>query len=83
MSGAVFTTPNAFGRSLAGIGTAMRQFAHQSMQHARLQAGAAKVYAVEASDMAKYAQQLADQNPGATAARTVSLHVIRLEVGWL
>lgn len=29
-----------------------------------LQAGAAKVYAVEASDMAVYAQQLADQNPG-------------------
>lgn len=29
-----------------------------------LQAGARKVYAVEASGMAKFAQQLADKNPG-------------------
>jgi type I protein arginine methyltransferase len=30
-----------------------------------VQAGAAKVYAVEASEMATYARQLADQNAGA------------------
>jgi len=29
-----------------------------------LQAGARKVYAVEASGMANFAQQLADKNPG-------------------
>jgi type I protein arginine methyltransferase len=31
-----------------------------------VQAGAAKVYAVEASEMATYARQLADQNAGVT-----------------
>jgi ribosomal protein L11 methylase PrmA len=37
-----------------------------------VQAGAAKVYAIEASEMATYARQLADQNAGEEAVTQAS-----------